>query len=79
MQRPNHKLHRQGSTQLPATTEGSAGGSATVEQMGEFSFPASDPPAVWTWDVPQKPDRSESPRAKPAHPPRTSSPRNPVV
>ncbi len=24
---------------------------ATVDQMGEGSFPASDPPAVWTWDV----------------------------
>jgi hypothetical protein len=23
----------------------------TVEQMGEWSFPASDPPATWTWDV----------------------------
>ena len=24
---------------------------ATVDQMSEGSFPASDPPAVWTWDV----------------------------
>lgn len=24
---------------------------STVEQMGECSFPASDPPAVWTWEV----------------------------
>ena len=23
----------------------------TVEEMGECSFPASDPPAVWTWEV----------------------------
>jgi hypothetical protein len=23
----------------------------TVEEMGEWSFPASDPPATWTWDV----------------------------
>jgi hypothetical protein len=23
----------------------------TVEKMGECSFPASDPPAVWTWEV----------------------------
>jgi hypothetical protein len=22
-----------------------------VDQMSEHSFPASDPPAVWTWDV----------------------------
>src|SRR3954468_17707156 len=24
----------------------------TVDQMGEWSFPASDPPATWTWDPP---------------------------
>jgi hypothetical protein len=24
---------------------------AVVDEMGEGSFPASDPPAVWTWDV----------------------------
>ena len=24
---------------------------STVEEMGEDSFPASDPPSVWTWDV----------------------------
>jgi hypothetical protein len=24
---------------------------STVDEMGESSFPASDPPAVWTWDV----------------------------
>jgi DNA-binding MarR family transcriptional regulator len=24
---------------------------STVEEMGESSFPASDPPAVWTWEV----------------------------
>lgn len=28
--------------------------SPTAEQMGEWSFPASDPPAVWTWDPPPK-------------------------
>jgi hypothetical protein len=22
-----------------------------VDEMGEASFPASDPPAVWTWDI----------------------------
>jgi hypothetical protein len=26
-------------------------GRSTVDQMGECSFPASDPPAVWTWDA----------------------------
>ena len=24
---------------------------STVEEMSECSFPASDPPAVWTWEV----------------------------
>jgi len=23
----------------------------TVDEMSEWSFPASDPPATWTWDV----------------------------
>lgn len=25
----------------------------TAEAMGEASFPASDPPATWTWEVPR--------------------------
>jgi hypothetical protein len=30
---------------------------ATVDEMSECSFPASDPPAVWTWEVrPAVPD-----------------------
>jgi DNA-binding MarR family transcriptional regulator len=24
---------------------------STVDEMGDSSFPASDPPAVWTWEV----------------------------
>jgi hypothetical protein len=24
---------------------------AAVDEMGKGSFPASDPPAVWTWEV----------------------------
>lgn len=28
-----------------------AGGASTVDQMSEGSFPASDPPAVWTWET----------------------------
>ncbi len=23
----------------------------TVDDMSEWSFPASDPPATWTWDI----------------------------
>ena len=28
---------------------------AMVDQMSEHSFPASDPPAVWTWEVAPQP------------------------
>jgi hypothetical protein len=27
-----------------------------LDLMGEASFPASDPPATWTWDVEPRPD-----------------------
>jgi hypothetical protein len=27
------------------------GGDVTVDDMSEASFPASDPPATWTWEV----------------------------
>ena len=32
-----------------------ATGRPTVDEVSECSFPASDPPAVWTWDVPERP------------------------
>jgi nucleotide-binding universal stress UspA family protein len=31
-------------------------GRPTVDQMSEWSFPASDPPATWTWDPPVRPE-----------------------
>ena len=31
--------------------------SVDLDETGEASFPASDPPAVWTWDVKPAPDR----------------------
>jgi hypothetical protein len=31
--------------------QNASNGRSTVDQMGECSFPASDPPAVWTWDA----------------------------
>jgi hypothetical protein len=30
---------------------GAPGGNSTTDEMSECSFPASDPPAVWTWEV----------------------------
>ena len=33
----------------------------SVDDVGEASFPASDPPAVWTWDPRPSPSVSESP------------------
>ena len=27
------------------------GGNATVDEMSDASFPASDPPSTWTWEV----------------------------
>jgi hypothetical protein len=48
----------------PKSNESSDGGTSptqpapdsgsVVDQMSENSFPASDPPAVWTWDVPPR-------------------------
>jgi hypothetical protein len=28
---------------------------ADVDEMGEESFPASDPPGVWAWELPPRP------------------------
>ena len=33
----------------------------SVDQMSESSFPASDPPAVWTWEVAPQTDRRHYP------------------
>jgi hypothetical protein len=41
----------------PRMEQRASSGWSTVDQMSECSFPASDPPAVWTWEVSDKPDR----------------------
>jgi hypothetical protein len=35
---------------MPDQPAAPAGG-ATTDEMSECSFPASDPPSVWTWEV----------------------------
>ena len=46
----------------PATSRrlrepGKPGGFSTPDHMGESSFPASDPPSVWTWETGAAPER----------------------
>ena len=44
-QRPSRRAAGAGEHGLP-------GGDVTADEMSEASFPASDPPATWTWEVP---------------------------
>jgi hypothetical protein len=44
-ERPSIRVAEAGQHGLP-------GGDVTVDEMSEASFPASDPPATWTWEVP---------------------------
>jgi nucleotide-binding universal stress UspA family protein len=48
----DHVLHK-GAASSPRDTR------PTAEQMGEWSFPASDAPATWTWDVEASSMRAE--------------------
>jgi hypothetical protein len=45
----DHGARRMTASTTPPSTD--------VDETGEASFPASDPPAVWTWDVAPAPDR----------------------
>jgi DNA-binding NarL/FixJ family response regulator len=50
--RPRLEAHAGG----PGGESAPSGTRPTVDQMSEWSFPASDPPATWTWDVDRSPD-----------------------
>ena len=34
----------------PRDERAATGGRPTVDEMSEWSFPASDPPATWNWE-----------------------------
>jgi hypothetical protein len=43
------------------------GGGSSVDEMSESSFPASDAPAVWTWETLATPDPPPEPESTEAH------------
>jgi hypothetical protein len=54
MRTPAHDVETSPSSPVrePAVpTRPTSEGRPTVDEMSEWSFPASDPPATWTWDV----------------------------
>jgi nucleotide-binding universal stress UspA family protein len=59
---PSHSPENVRALGPAAETRGSPGGAATVDEMSEWSFPASDPPATWTWEVPEHAERRSAGR-----------------
>jgi hypothetical protein len=45
-------------TKVPDRQPGNPAGGSTTDEMSEFSFPASDPPSVWTWEIKPQTDAS---------------------
>jgi hypothetical protein len=45
-----HSVGDRGAKSSQPAPPGAPGGGPTVDEMSECSFPASDPPAVWTWE-----------------------------
>jgi hypothetical protein len=52
---PESQAVRQESAPVRRQSATPAGGS-TTDEMSECSFPASDPPSVWTWEVNSRTD-----------------------
>jgi hypothetical protein len=55
-ERPSVRAAETGEHGLP-------GGDVTVEEMSEASFPASDPPATWIWELPTAARERAAPQA----------------
>ena len=45
---------------IDASERALPGGDVTVDERSEASFPASDPPATWTWEVRANADADDS-------------------
>jgi hypothetical protein len=61
---PQPLVHPEGNRGEPSqpTPLAAPGGGSTVDEMSECSFPASDPPAVWTWEPKTpRPETTETP------------------
>jgi hypothetical protein len=52
---PESQAASEESTPVRRRSAAPAGGS-TTDEMSECSFPASDPPSVWTWEVNSRTD-----------------------
>jgi hypothetical protein len=55
-----------GSTAPRRSRSSHPGGGSSVDEMSESSFPASDSPAVWTWETHTTPE--PPPEQEPAEP-----------
>jgi len=52
--------HVERNAEPESSKQDTAEATSSLDTMVEQSFPASDPPAVWTWDVSDPRDRARS-------------------
>jgi hypothetical protein len=57
---PSARRNEDGDAVAADNTGGSPGGGSTVDERSEWSFPASDPPSTWTWEVAEGQGREDS-------------------